>query len=71
MELGLKMPKPTQAPCGSVEKIEVLRLRLERGEMLYHPQDCKTILPLPARRGARVSNIREIRIVKKLRKNPE
>lgn|GEM_PF-3074244 len=30
---------PTSAPCGSMEKIQVMRERMERGEPLYHPGD--------------------------------
>ena len=30
--------------AGSVEKIEVMRKRLEAGEQLYHPFDCKKII---------------------------
>ena len=39
MEVRLKMPKPTAAPPGSREKLEVIRLRVERGEELWHPKD--------------------------------
>ncbi len=30
---------PTSALCGSTEKIEVMRLRVELGESLWHPND--------------------------------
>lgn len=36
-------PKPASSPtdhcCGSFEKVEVMRIRLEKGESLYHPDD--------------------------------
>lgn len=31
--------QPTRARPGSLEKIEILRERLEKGEELWHPQD--------------------------------
>jgi hypothetical protein len=30
---------PTEAPAGSVEKLEALARRVERGEPLWHPED--------------------------------
>lgn len=34
-----RWPEPTDAPPGTEAKIEVLRGRAERGEILYHPDD--------------------------------
>lgn len=31
-------------PAGSIEKIEVMRQRAERGEAIFHPLDNKTVL---------------------------
>lgn len=31
-------------PAGSIEKIEVMRQRTERGEAIFHPNDNKTVL---------------------------
>jgi hypothetical protein len=30
-------------PAGSIEKIEVMRARVERGEQIFHPLDCKLV----------------------------
>jgi hypothetical protein len=46
-----KLPEPdlplaassTPHPAGSIEKIEVMRQRAERGEAIFHPLDCKLI----------------------------
>lgn len=38
-ESQLKIPEPTDAMPGSLEKIEVLQRRLLRGERLHHPLD--------------------------------
>lgn len=35
----VKACQPTMAPCGSAEKVEVMRLRLLNGEALTHPAD--------------------------------
>jgi hypothetical protein len=36
-------PKPaqfaTEFKCGSVEKVEIMRIRLQLGQSLYHPDD--------------------------------
>lgn len=37
----LLVPEPTDAKPGSKKKFEILRLRAERGEMLWHPDDNK------------------------------
>jgi hypothetical protein len=34
-----KVPKPTECPPGSQSKIEVLMLRVSRGEQLWHVDD--------------------------------
>ena len=43
-------PKPASLPteyrCGSFEKVEVMRIRLEKGESLYHPDDNWTKIEL-------------------------
>ena len=39
MESERVMPTATQAPPGSEEKLAILRLRWERGELLWHPND--------------------------------
>ena len=50
----VKKPKPPEPdlplasascphPAGSIEKIEVMRQRAERGESIFHPLDCKLI----------------------------
>jgi hypothetical protein len=37
-----KLPQvPTQHPAGSLEKIEVMRMRVLRGEHLWHPDDSR------------------------------
>jgi hypothetical protein len=36
-----KKPRPTDAMPGTEEKIRVLALRVERGERLFHDDDCK------------------------------
>lgn len=36
---------PTSAPAGSLEKMKVMRKRLERGETLHHPSDNKDVAP--------------------------
>ena len=35
---------PTSHWAGSREKIEVMRERAERGEAVFHPEDCELIL---------------------------
>ena len=30
---------PTEHLCGSREKVEIMRIRFEKGESLYHPDD--------------------------------
>ena len=35
----IKKPEPTTYPCGSPEKVEVLRQRVENNEQLWHPDD--------------------------------
>jgi hypothetical protein len=35
---------PCGHPAGSREKVEAIRLRYEKGLILWHPQDDKTIL---------------------------
>lgn len=42
--------EPTAAPPGSLEKIEVMRERAERGEAVFHPGDARVV--------ARVSQVR-------------
>lgn len=37
----IKEPQPTQHACGSPEKVEVLRQRVENNEQLWHPDDSK------------------------------
>jgi hypothetical protein len=34
----------TPHPAGSLEKIEVMRLRVERGEQIFHPNDNRDVL---------------------------
>ena len=36
---GVPCTAPTDALCGSRAKVEIMRLRVERGECLYHPCD--------------------------------
>ena len=50
---------PTSAPAGSTEKIAILRLRVQRGEHLYHPMD-NTEQARPAMRGSYQPGIREL-----------
>ena len=38
-----EMPEPTSAPIGSPEKVEVLRKRVELGQVLWHPLDSKEL----------------------------
>lgn len=35
--------EPTNAPPGSLEKIQVMRERAERGEAVFHPHDARVI----------------------------
>ena len=35
--------EPTEHWCGSAEKIEIMRLRWDRGESVFHPFDAKEI----------------------------
>ena len=37
---GAPCTAPTDELCGSRAKVEIMRLRVERGECLYHPDDC-------------------------------
>ena len=53
--------QPTNAAPGSDDKIRVLRLRLERGERLYHPDDCAV---LANREGGAPKTIGEKRLSK-------
>ena len=42
MEVDVELPLPTEPTafwCGSRQKIEVMRLKAERGESLFHPLD--------------------------------
>lgn len=39
LELDRAMPTPTQAEPGSKMKIEILRMRVEQFEELFHPED--------------------------------
>lgn len=39
LKVELQEPTPTQAAPGSVEKLEILRLRFQRGEKLFHEDD--------------------------------
>lgn len=50
---------PTDAPCGSAAKIEVMRGRAERGECLYHPCDTKKQIKPRDSRGY-TAGIREL-----------
>jgi hypothetical protein len=44
IELELPMPSvSTSSVAGSWERIEVYRQRVERGEQLFHPLDCKLV----------------------------
>lgn len=36
---------PTGYQCGSREKIEIMRLRAERGEQVFHPNDATDRVP--------------------------
>lgn len=36
-----RLPRPTAALPGTPEKVEVLRLRFERSELLHHPHDAR------------------------------
>jgi hypothetical protein len=56
------LPQPTIAVPGSREKIEVMRLRFERGEQIFHPDDprqwkggCIAIPEAGAKTGSRVA----------------
>lgn len=42
--------EPTSHPPGSPEKVAVLKRRFEAGQILYHPQDSKQVLPQAGRR---------------------
>lgn len=45
IELELPMPSAsTSSIAGSAERLAVYRQRAERGEQLFHEQDCKTLL---------------------------
>ena len=46
-ENNLECPMPRERTdfwAGSVEKVEIMRHRLEAGEHLHHPYDCKQII---------------------------
>ncbi len=49
---------PTAALCGSSEKIEVMRLRVELGESLWHP--CDNMDQIVAQRLTRGQSLREL-----------
>lgn len=49
IKLGRRQPAKTQ--LGTMERVEILRLRVARGEPLFHPED--TVLPEePTRKGS-------------------
>lgn len=54
--------EPTPFPAGSDEKIEEMRRRVERGQPLWHPEDCREVCVSPSsfRRGAVQGNRREL-----------
>lgn len=59
IEQGMEdyVPKPASEPTGtkigSRERIEVYRLRMERGEVLHHPGDSREVIePLGGRHAA-------------------
>jgi hypothetical protein len=42
------LPPPTNATPGTPEKIAILKMRMERGFALHHPEDRNYDPPLPA-----------------------
>ena len=52
---------PTSALCGSAEKIEVMRLRVELGESLWHP--CDNSDQIVTQRLTRTPSLRELCVV--------
>lgn len=57
----LRPCQPTQAPPGSVEKMEVLRGRVERGEELYHEDDRKELAAGSVMRPSTIGEKRGLR----------
>jgi len=48
------MSKPTPHSPGSPEKIEVMIRRVERGERIFHPDDCATFSGEPQHSKSRL-----------------
>jgi len=58
-------PEPscrTDYPAGSIQKIDVFRQRLERGESLFHPDDQKAIATLEQQMQAKLIVQQRIRL---------
>lgn len=56
---------PCTYPAGSRERVEAYRLRVERGERVFHDSDAKTIIrpttgPNPGPSGIKVISLREL-----------
>lgn len=52
---------PTDALCGSWAKVEAMRQRVERGECLYHPDDCTDAIE-PVEPRCYVPGLRELSV---------
>ncbi len=59
------IPRPaaerTASRPGSAEKIEVMRLRVELGQCLYHRDDDERVIPVRDTSTGYVSGIREVK----------